>query len=204
MLISQAHGNLFYILFCTIIYGPHDLLVKFLIASISFSRHVEISSSQASPSSSSEKTSNPSTQTCVNSKFMLSSLESMRNTKIITAEGNKLFTDKPAKKKTELSTLNISKYDAGVIIPLLQLFPLQKCFHCHFECFDISKCRNIGGNKVSFNAASQKEVKSLSSEEHMEVQGNVELKTAQIVDRSEKQMPPNLSLKRKTFEVLSI
>ncbi|XP_016648156.1 PREDICTED: uncharacterized protein At4g18490 [Prunus mume] len=131
-------------------------------------RHVEISSSQASPSSSSEKTSKPSTQTCVNSKFMLSSLESMRNTKIITAEGNKLFTDKPAKKKTELSTLNISK--------------------------------NIGGNKVSFNAASQKEVKSLSSEKHMEVQGNVELKTAQIVDRSEKQMPTNLSLKRKTFE----
>ncbi|ONI10622.1 hypothetical protein PRUPE_4G057700 [Prunus persica] len=131
-------------------------------------RHVEISSSQASPSSSSEKTSKPSTQTCVNSKFMLSSLESMRNTKIITAEGNKLFTDKPAKKKTELSTLNISK--------------------------------KIGGNKVSFNAASQKEVKSLSSEKHMEVQSNVELKTAQIVDRSEKQMPPNLSLKRKTFE----
>ncbi|VVA36076.1 PREDICTED: At4g18490 [Prunus dulcis] len=131
-------------------------------------RHAEISSSQASPSSSSEKTSEPSAQTCVNSKFMLSSLESMRNTKIITAEGNKLFTDKTAKKKTELSTLNISK--------------------------------NIGGKKVSFNAASQKEVKSLSSEKHMEVQGNVELKTAKIVDRSEKQMPPNLSLKRKTFE----
>ncbi|XP_048447269.1 uncharacterized protein At4g18490-like isoform X1 [Pyrus x bretschneideri] len=129
-------------------------------------RHVEISSCQANPSSTIEKTTKPSTQTCVNPKFMLSSLESMRNTKIITAEGSKLFPDKPAKKKTDLSTLNISK--------------------------------NIGGSKVSLNATPHKEVKSLSSpEQNMEVQRNVESKTAQIV---EKQMSPNLSLKRKTFE----
>ncbi|CAN6689708.1 unnamed protein product [Malus baccata var. baccata] len=129
-------------------------------------RHVEISSCQANPSSTIEKTIKPSTQTCVNPKFMLSSLESMRNTKIITAEGSKLFPDKPSKKKTDLSTLNISK--------------------------------NIGGSKVSLNATQHKEVKSLSSpEQNMEVQRNVESKTDQIV---EKQMPPNFSLKRKTFE----
>ncbi|XP_070663267.1 uncharacterized protein At4g18490-like isoform X2 [Malus domestica] len=129
-------------------------------------RHVEISSCQANPSSTIEKTIKPSTQTCVNPKFMLSSLESMRNTKIITAEGSKLFPDKPSKKKTDLSTLNISK--------------------------------NIGGSKVSLNATPHKELKSLSSpEQNMEVQRNVESKTAQIV---EKQMSPNFSLKRKTFE----
>ncbi|XP_068321748.1 uncharacterized protein [Pyrus communis] len=72
-------------------------------------RHVEISSSQANPFSLIEKTIKPSAQTCVNPKSMLSSLESMRNSKIITVEGSKLCPDKPAKKKTKLSTLNISK-----------------------------------------------------------------------------------------------
>ncbi|KAM1245478.1 hypothetical protein ACFX15_036041 [Malus domestica] len=71
-------------------------------------RHVEISSSQANPSSLIEKTIKPSAQTCVNPKSMLSSMESMRNSRIITVEGSKLCPDKPAKKKTKLSTLNIS------------------------------------------------------------------------------------------------
>ncbi|KAM1571680.1 hypothetical protein ACFX13_037426 [Malus domestica] len=44
---------------------------------------------------------------------MLSSLESMRNSKIITAEGSKLCPDKPAQKKTHLTTLNISKNIGG-------------------------------------------------------------------------------------------
>ncbi|KAB2637359.1 hypothetical protein D8674_027893 [Pyrus ussuriensis x Pyrus communis] len=78
-------------------------------------RHVEISGSQANPSSLIEKTIKPS---------------SVRNSKIITMEGSKLCPDKPTKKKTKLSTLNISKYGASVIIPL-----------------------NIGGSKVSSNAS---------------------------------------------------
>ncbi|KAK9936542.1 hypothetical protein M0R45_013378 [Rubus argutus] len=83
--------------------------------------------------------------------------------KIITAEGNKLCPDKPAQKKTDISTWKISK--------------------------------NIGGNKASLNAAHQKQVKSQgSSEQNKELDGNVELKTAQIVDRSEK-MPRILPLK---------
>ncbi|CAN6683353.1 unnamed protein product [Malus baccata var. baccata] len=81
--------------------GLHDL------------RHVEISSSQANTSSSIEKTIKPSAQTRVNPKSMLSSLESMRNSKIITVEGSKLCPDKPAKKTTKLSTLNISKNIGG-------------------------------------------------------------------------------------------
>ncbi|RXH99117.1 hypothetical protein DVH24_011442 [Malus domestica] len=125
---------------------------------------------------------------------MLSSLESMRNSKIITAEGSKLCPDKPALKKTHLTTLNISKCGASVIIPILQFFSVQKCFHCDFECYDVSKCRNIGGSKVSSNASLR------SPQQNMEVQRNVESKTAQIVDPSAKQKPPNFSLKRKTFE----
>ncbi|XP_068316819.1 uncharacterized protein [Pyrus communis] len=53
---------------------------------------------------------------------------------------------------------------------------------------------NIGGSKVSSNASLR------SPQQKMEVQRNVESKTAQIVDHSEKQTPPNFSLKRKTFE----
>ncbi|XP_009340401.2 uncharacterized protein LOC103932467 [Pyrus x bretschneideri] len=49
----------------------------------------------------------------VNPKSMLSSLESVRNSKIITMEGSKLCPDKPTKKKTKLSTLNISKNIGG-------------------------------------------------------------------------------------------
>ncbi|TQD69237.1 hypothetical protein C1H46_045230 [Malus baccata] len=119
-------------------------------------RHGEISSSQANPSSLIEKTIKPSAQTCVNPKSMLSSMESMRNSRIITVEGSKLCPDKPAKKKTKLSTLNISKYGASVIIPMFQFFSVRKCFGCDFECFDVSKCRNIGGSKVSSNNASRK------------------------------------------------
>lgn len=123
---------------------------------------------QESPSSSTEKPRISSSQS-VNPKLMLLSAEPMRNSKIITAGGNKLCPDKqPAQKKTDISTWKIS--------------------------------RNIGGNKSSLNAAPQKQVKSQrSSEQNRELDGNVELKTTQIVDRSEK-MPQNLPLKRKTFE----
>ncbi|KAK9937281.1 hypothetical protein M0R45_014082 [Rubus argutus] len=119
---------------------------------------------QESPSSSTEKPRIPSRQS-VNPKLMLLSAEPMRNSKIITAGGNKLCPDKqPAQKKTDISTWKISRYDAFIIDSLFQ---------------------NIGGNKSSLNDAPQKQVKSQrSSEQNKELDGNVELKTAQIVDRS--------------------
>ncbi|XP_062028285.1 uncharacterized protein At4g18490-like isoform X2 [Rosa rugosa] len=125
---------------------------------------------QVSPSSSTEKTSKPSSQS-VKPNIMLPSVQPLRNSKIITSEGNKRCPDKPAQKKTNMSSWIFSK--------------------------------NIGGNKLSLNAAPQKEVKSQgSSEKNKELQGNVETETRKIVDGSEK-MPQNLPLKRKTFEGLN-
>ncbi|XP_024168983.1 uncharacterized protein At4g18490 isoform X1 [Rosa chinensis] len=125
---------------------------------------------QLSPSSSTEKTSKPSSQS-VKPNIMLPSVQPLRNSKIITSEGNKRCPDKPAQKKTNMSSWIFSK--------------------------------NIGGNKLSLNAAPQKEVKSQeSSEKNKELQGNVETETRKIVGGSEK-MPQNLPLKRKTFEGLN-
>lgn len=66
----------------------------------------------------------PSSQS-VNPKLMLPSAEPMRNSKIITAEGNKLCPDKPAQKKTDISTWKISKYDAFIIDSLFQLLSID-------------------------------------------------------------------------------
>ncbi|KAK9925443.1 hypothetical protein M0R45_033767 [Rubus argutus] len=68
---------------------------------------------QESPSSSTEKPRMPRSQR-VYPKLMLLSAEPMRNSKIITAGGNRLCPDKqPAQKKTDISTWKISKNIGG-------------------------------------------------------------------------------------------
>ena len=56
---------------------------------------------------------------------MLPSVDPMRNSKIITAEGNKLCPDKPAQKNTDFSTWKISTYDAFIIDSIFQLLSID-------------------------------------------------------------------------------
>ena len=73
-----------------------------------------------SSSSSTDKTRNNSGQS-IKPKVMLPSVVPIRDTKIITAEGNRHRPDKAAQKKTDISTWKMSKYDAFVMVSLFQL-----------------------------------------------------------------------------------
>lgn len=144
---------------------------------------------QVSSSSSTDKT-----------RIMLPSVEPLRNSKIITAEVKKHCPDKTAQKKSDISAWKISKYDAFIIVSVFQL--LCRNFLIVILNFNDIYIRNIGGNKHSLIAASQKEVKTQrSSDQNKKPHHNVEMETRQIVDGREK-MPQILPLKRKAFEVV--
>ena len=83
---------------------------------------------QVFPSISFEKQTKSSNQHSVHSKLFVSSMESVRewDPKIKLAEESKLCPVKGGRKMPDLSTLNISKYDAQTGFHLLQCFPVRK------------------------------------------------------------------------------
>jgi hypothetical protein len=69
------------------------------------------------------KTTECGAQTRVNPKLVLTSMESLRNSKIISAERNKLCSIKAGKRTPGLSSMKNSRYDAHIGVNHLQSLP---------------------------------------------------------------------------------
>lgn len=65
------------------------------------------------------KTTECGAQISMNSKLVLSSMESLRNLKNISAERNKLCSIKAGKRTPDLSSIKTSRYDSNIGISLL-------------------------------------------------------------------------------------
>ncbi|KAM6578523.1 hypothetical protein CsatB_030360 [Cannabis sativa] len=128
------------------------------------------------PSSSSEKQIRSSNQIPLNSKAFSSNMEALRdpNPKIKSAEETTLCPVKAVRKLPDLSTMKVSKY------------------------------WTTGANQVLSNSLPQKDIISLQNpEKNVQVQGNTAntaSDTASPAISTEKKLPLNLSLKRKSLE----
>ncbi|KAF4363123.1 hypothetical protein G4B88_029641 [Cannabis sativa] len=129
------------------------------------------------PSSSSEKQIRSSNQIPLNSKAFSSNMEALRdpNPKIKSAEETTLCPAKAVRKLPDLSTMKVSKY------------------------------WTTGANQVLSNSLPQKDIISLQNpEKNVQVQGNTAntaSDTASPAISTEKKLPLNLSLKRKSLEL---
>ncbi|XP_062081706.1 uncharacterized protein At4g18490 [Humulus lupulus] len=130
---------------------------------------------QDCPSISSEKQIGSSNQISVNSKAFSSNMAALRDPKIKLAEETTLCPAKACRKLPDLSTLKISKYWMS------------------------------GANQVSSNSLPQKDISCLQNpEKNVQVQGNTAntaSEAAPLVVSTEKKLPLNFSLKRKSFEL---